>query len=73
MGITAQGFPNLVRKNKRTDLEALAHMAAEHEVALFLIGNPLHMSGDARPAGRVGGGVRGCSRSTHRHTGAALG
>ena len=47
MGLTAQGLPNLVRKNKRSDLEAMAHMAAEHEVALFLIGNPLHMSGNA--------------------------
>ena len=25
LGITAQGLPNLVRKNKRSDLEALAH------------------------------------------------
>ena len=35
-----------MRKNKRTDLAALARLAAEHEVHLFLIGNPLHMSGD---------------------------
>jgi putative holliday junction resolvase len=55
LGITAQGLPNLVRKNKRTDLEALARLAAEQEVRLFLVGNPLHMSGDA---GRQAGWVR---------------
>lgn len=45
LGLTAQGLPNIVRKNKRTDLEALARLAAEREVALFLMGNPLNMSG----------------------------
>ena len=47
LGLTAQGLPNLVRTNKRTDLDALAHLAAEREVALFLMGNPLNMSGRA--------------------------
>ena len=47
LGITAQGLPNLVRKNKRTDLEQMARIAADHGVVLFLIGDPLHMSGDA--------------------------
>jgi putative Holliday junction resolvase len=47
LGITAQGIPNLERKRKRTDLEALAQLAATHQVQLFLVGNPLHMSGDA--------------------------
>ena len=45
LGITAQGLPNLVRTNKRTDLDALARLAAEREVGLFLMGNPLNMSG----------------------------
>jgi putative Holliday junction resolvase len=45
LGVTAQGLPNLVRTNKRTDLEALARLAAEREVGLFLMGNPLNMSG----------------------------
>lgn len=45
LGITAQGLPNLVRANKRTDLNALARLAVEREVALFLMGNPLNMSG----------------------------
>ena len=46
LGITAQGLPNLERTNKRADLAALARQIAQHEVALILIGNPLHMSGD---------------------------
>lgn len=45
LGISAQGLPNLERKNKRTDLDLLAALAAEREVALFLLGNPLNMSG----------------------------
>ena len=44
LGITAQGLPNLVRTTKRADLNELARQAEEHEVALILIGNPLHMS-----------------------------
>ena len=47
LGITAQGLPNLNRKNKRTDLAALASLAADREVKLFLIGDPLNMRGDA--------------------------
>lgn len=47
LGITAQGLPNLVRRNKRTDLDALAELAAAHEVGLLLVGNPLNMRGDA--------------------------
>jgi putative Holliday junction resolvase len=46
LGITAQGIPNLERTRKRADLEALARLAAEREVRLFVVGNPLHMSGD---------------------------
>ncbi len=45
LGVTAQGLPNILRTNKRADLEALARLAAEREVRLFLVGNPLHMSG----------------------------
>ncbi len=45
LGVTAQGLPNIVRTNKRTDLDALARLAAEREVRLFLMGNPLNMSG----------------------------
>jgi putative Holliday junction resolvase len=66
MGITAQGLPNLVRTNKRTDLAELARLAAEHEVALFLVGNPLHMSGDT---GRQAEWVRELADALAAHTG----
>jgi putative Holliday junction resolvase len=46
LGITAQGLPNLVRTTKRADLAELARQVEERDVALILIGNPLHMSGD---------------------------
>jgi putative Holliday junction resolvase len=45
LGLTAQGLPNLERKNKRADLAAIARHAADRQVGLILIGNPLHMSG----------------------------
>jgi putative holliday junction resolvase len=45
LGITAQGLPNLVRTRKRADLDALAALARERQVGLFLMGNPMHMSG----------------------------
>ena len=47
LGITAQGLPTLQRKNNRTDLAALARIVGEKAVDLILIGEPLHMSGDA--------------------------
>jgi putative Holliday junction resolvase len=45
LGLTAQGLPNLVRTTKRADLAELVRQVEEREVALILIGNPLHMSG----------------------------
>src|SRR5215467_11698002 len=66
LGITAQGLDNLVRTNKRTDLAELARLAVEHEVTLFLVGNPLHMSGDA---GRQAEWVRELADALAAHTG----
>ncbi len=43
--ITAQGIETLERTTIREDLAAVARLAAERGVALFLIGNPLHLSG----------------------------
>lgn len=43
--ITAQGLPNLVRINKRTDLSALGEIVREREVGLILMGNPINMGG----------------------------
>ena len=45
LGITAQGLETLQRSNIREDLARLAQLAAEKNVALILMGNPLHMSG----------------------------
>ena len=47
LGITAQGLDTLVRRNKRTDLAAIARLIREKNVGLILLGNPLHMNGDA--------------------------
>ena len=55
LGITAQGLPNLVRTNKRTDLAALEQLAREREVGLILMGNPINMRG---AEGRQSGWVR---------------
>jgi putative pre-16S rRNA nuclease len=53
--ITAQGLPNLVRTNKRTDLAALAEIVRSREVGLILMGNPINMGGSE---GRQSGWVR---------------
>ncbi len=45
LGITAQGLETLERSNIREDLARLGELAAEKNVALILMGNPLHMSG----------------------------
>jgi putative holliday junction resolvase len=46
LGITAQGLSTLERTTIREDLTRLAELTAEREVSLYLIGEPLHMSGD---------------------------
>jgi putative Holliday junction resolvase len=53
--ITAQGLPNLVRTNKRSDLAALEAIVREREVGLILMGNPINMGG---AEGRQSGWVR---------------
>ncbi len=55
LGITAQGLPNLVRTNKRSDLAALEQLAREREVGRILLGNPINMRG---AEGRQSGWVR---------------
>ena len=40
-----QGLPTLLRKNKRTDLEALAKVISVYGVSEIVIGLPLRMSG----------------------------
>jgi putative Holliday junction resolvase len=46
LGVTAQGLKTLQRTNIREDLAYLAKLAADHNVTLILMGNPLHMSGN---------------------------
>ena len=45
LGLTAQGLETLERTNSREDYSALARVAAERRVSMFLIGNPVNMSG----------------------------
>jgi putative Holliday junction resolvase len=45
LGVTAQGLETLQRTNIREDLARLAKLASSKNVSLFLLGNPLHMSG----------------------------
>lgn len=46
LGITAQGLDTLQRTTMREDIAALVNLARAREVGLFLMGRPLHMSGD---------------------------
>lgn len=47
LGITAQGLPTLIRKNKRADFAALRRVVRKQEVAEIVVGHPLRMSGEA--------------------------
>ena len=46
LGLTAQGIDTLYRGRIREDLAYLKQVVADWQVGLFLIGRPLHMSGD---------------------------
>ena len=65
LGITAQGLPNLHRTNKRADLAALGHLAAEREVGLIVMGNPIGMRGNE---GRQSEWVREFAAALEAHT-----
>jgi len=69
LGITAQGLPTLERTNIRQDLSNIAHIIAERGVTLLLMGNPLHMSGDA---GRQAAYVHEFAERLREHTGVPL-
>jgi putative Holliday junction resolvase len=65
LGITAQGLETLERQGRRDDIESLRKLALARGVTRFLLGDPLHMSGDAsRQAERTirGEGVANKSR-----------
>lgn len=69
LGITAQGLPTLERTNIREDMAALAHLIAEREVTLLLMGNPIHMSGQE---GRQAAYVHEFAERLAKQTGIAL-
>jgi putative holliday junction resolvase len=45
LGITAQGLPTLLRKNKRTDLAHLRDVITQNQVREIVVGLPLRLSG----------------------------
>jgi putative Holliday junction resolvase len=51
LGITAQGLDTIERRGRREDIETLRRLAVARGVTRFLIGDPLHMSGDASRQG----------------------
>lgn len=54
LGITAQGLPTLQRTTIREDLALLKRTAEDRGAGMFLLGDPLHMSGrDSRQGAYV--------------------
>lgn len=51
LGITAQGLETLERRGRRDDIEDLRNLAKVRGVTRILVGDPLHMSGDASRQG----------------------
>jgi putative Holliday junction resolvase len=51
LGITAQGLDTLERRGRRDDIEDLRRLAVLRGVTKILMGDPLHMSGDASRQG----------------------
>jgi putative Holliday junction resolvase len=47
--LTAQTRPTVRRKELKTDLEILRRLAEENEVHEIVVGQPLHMDGNASP------------------------
>ena len=48
----ASSLGHMARRGNRRDVEALAALVAEHEVAEVVIGLPLHLSGEESPGSR---------------------
>ena len=46
LGLTAQGLKTMAREGRRDDIETLRRLAVESGVGLFLVGDPVHMSGE---------------------------
>lgn len=45
LGITAQGLDTIIRRNRREDLAIISRLAEEKNAGMFLVGNPVNMSG----------------------------
>ncbi len=69
LGITAQGLETLERQGRRDDIESLRKLALARGVTTFLLGDPLHMSGDAS---RQGDYTREFAAELHRKTGLSV-
>lgn len=66
LGLTAQGLRTIERRNNREDFAALARLVADHNVSLFLVGNPVNMSGEE---GRQAAWVRQFAETLAERTG----
>lgn len=45
LGLTAQGLPTIIRKNKKHDLEILANLIKRYNVEKIVIGYPVRLDG----------------------------
>ena len=52
LGYTAQPLLTLWRKTRAEDLRSLLRLIRKHDVVRIVVGNPLHLSGDASPWAR---------------------
>ena len=66
LGITAQGIETLQRTRIREDLDWFAQLVEEQGIVEFLVGLPLHMSGDES---RQAGHTREFGERLHNRTG----
>ena len=69
LGITAQGLDTLERQGRRDDIEFLRKLALARGVTRFVLGDPLHMSGDAS---RQGDYTREFASELERKTGLGI-
>jgi putative Holliday junction resolvase len=47
LGLTAQGLDTMDRVGRRDDIEVLRRLTVEKSVKLIVVGDPVHMSGEA--------------------------
>jgi putative Holliday junction resolvase len=66
LGLTAQGLKTMEREGRREDIETLRRFTVESGVELILIGDPVHMSGEA---GRQSAYTREFARELEYKTG----